>query len=112
MAFRTCFDRRAVSYALGPVEGPGQPRGASDEVALDDVRRLMVVEPLLDLGFEFRRIFLGQDRVVGVAPQAVLEGVEPALGLAVVGLGSAAFLGVGAVGLELGFGGHRGRLLR
>ena len=106
MALRTCFASRAVSW-----------RSARSRVQDSRAARVTSSRSTALVGWwssshswilasSSAGSSCGQDGIDGLGAQAVLEGVEPDFGLAVVGLGPAAFLGVGAVGLDLGFGGH------
>jgi len=90
----------AAEAALGPLSGDE----GVDERELDGIGGAEVEEELGGEGFEFGGIFAGDD--VGPGVDAGFEGVESGAGFALGGGGAGGFLGVEAIGVDLGLGGH------
>ena len=90
----------AAEAALDPFGGDE----GVDERELDGAGGAVVVVKCGGEGFEFGGIFAGDD--VGPGVDAGFEGVERGAGLAFGRGGAGGFLGVAAIGVDLGFGGH------
>ena len=90
----------AAEAALGPLGGDE----GVDEGELDGVGGMEVEYECGGEGFEFGGVFAGDDVRPGV--NAGFEGVEGGGGFAFGGFGAGGFLGVAAVGVNLGFGRH------
>jgi hypothetical protein len=90
----------AAEAALGPLGGDE----SVDERELVGVGGVEVEEECRGEGFEFGGIFAGDDVRPGV--DAGFEGVEGRSGFAFGRGGAGGFLGVAAVGVDLGFSGH------
>jgi hypothetical protein len=93
-----------VLEAFGALESPGEADGAVGEGGFEGALGGQFGEHLVAVGLEFAWIFANDDGVAG--DQAVLESVLGDGGLACGGAGAGGFLGVLAIGLDLGFGGH------
>ena len=90
----------AAEAALGPLGGDE----GVDEGELDGVGGVEVEKECGGEGFEFGGIFAGDDVRPGV--DAGFEGVEGGSGFALGRGGAGGFLGVAAIGVDLGFGRH------
>jgi hypothetical protein len=90
----------AAEAALDPLGGDE----GVDEWELDGVGGAEVEHECGGEGFEFGGIFAGDDVGPGVDPG--FESVERGGGFAFGGGGAGGFLGVAAIGVDLGFGGH------
>jgi hypothetical protein len=90
--------------AVETVELPGGAGGLFDEVALDFVAGFEVGIPGVHTVLVFGWVFAGDDG--GAGGGAVLEGVPADHGFAFGGARTGAALGVFAVGVDAGLGGH------
>src|SRR5262249_53596452 len=78
--------------ALGAVELPGDRHGALDQGLLDVVAGLEVGDPGVEPALVLLGVLAGEDEELGL--EAVLEGIEPRVGLALGGLGPLTLLTV------------------
>jgi len=93
---------------LTSIHQPRQLRPPAHQPALHVILRPPVIEPGLDPLLEQLRVLVGQDRhdIDHLGPAAMLQGILPRLGLALLGLGARALGGVFSVRSNLCVGGH------